>query len=274
MLDLLYDGGRMREVFRPFLYPQTGQYQAVSFTIVVLFERKEKMDTKQINEALNLYIRPQTNPLALKLCASASEVPPKLQKPLKDFGYQVTLCQGFGLARRFGWSLAIGKEDQACIGGASAMGFVAERPGDDPAKRLDVGKYSHILVAPLADAGFEPDIVAIYGMPAQVMRLCQAAVRSANIKVNANAGGGGACGDTVARTARTDECQSVLPSGGDRVFGGTQDFEVVFAIPSSKIAAIVKGLEDTHKAGFRYPVLLDLRHAPTLPPFLQIPKGA
>ncbi len=232
------------------------------------------MDTRQVNEALNLYIRPQTNPLALKLCTSASEIPEKFKRPGKDFGYQVTLCQGFGIARRFGWSLAIGKEDQSCIGGASTMGFVAERPGDDPAKRLDMGKYSHILVAPLADAGFEPGIVAIYGLPAQIMRLCQSAVRGAGIKVNSVIGGGAACGDTVARTTRTDECHFVLPSGGDRVFGGTQDHEVVFAIPASKVAAIVKGLEDTHKAGFRYPVLTDLRHAPSLPPFLQIPRGA
>jgi hypothetical protein len=45
-------------------------------------------------------------------------------------------------------------------------------------------------------------------------------------------------------------------------------------MPKSKVEAVVKGLEDTHRGGFRYPILTDLRHPPTLPPNLEIPKDA
>ena len=94
------------------------------------------MDLKQVNEALNQYIRPQTFPLALKLCQSESELPEKVRIPVRDLGYQVTLCQAVGIARRFRWALAVSKDDQCCVGGASAMGFIKERPEDDPKKRL------------------------------------------------------------------------------------------------------------------------------------------
>jgi len=232
------------------------------------------MDFKQVDEALNQYIRPQTFPLALKLCQSEGELPEKVRMPVRDLGYQVTLCQAVGIARRFRWALAVGKDDQCCAGGASAMGFIKERPDDDPMKHLETGKYSHLLIAPTEMADFEPEVILVYGDPAQVMRLVQSAVRSAGLKVSAIATGGGDCGDIVARTTLSDQCQSILPSGGDRVFGGTQDHEFIFTMPRSKVEAIVKGLGETHQAGFRYPILTDLRHAPALPPFLQIPKEA
>ena len=231
------------------------------------------MDLKQVNETLNLYIRPQTFPLALKLCQSESELPERVRMPVRDLGYQVTLCQAIGIARRFRWVLAVGKDDQCCAGGASTMGFIAEQPGDEPMKRLESGKYSHLLIAPIEIAGFEPDVVMLYGTPAQVMRLVQASGRGADQSVSAIATGFGDCGDIVARTTLTDQCQFIMPSGGDRVFGGTQDHEVIFAMPQSKVEAVIKGLKDSHKAGFRYPILTDLRHAPELPPFLQLPKS-
>jgi len=232
------------------------------------------MDLKQVNETLNLYIRPQTFPLALKLCKSESELPERVRIPVRDLGYQITLCQGYGIARRFRWAVAVGKEDQCCVGGASAMGFIAERPEDDMAKRLETGKYSHLLMAPTEIADFEPDIILLYTNSAQAMRLAQATTRSAGDSISAIATGAGDCGDIVARTIKSNQCQFILPSGGDRVFGGAQDQEVIFTIPSSKIEAVVQGLGETHQAGFRYPVLSDLRHAPALPPFLQIPKDA
>jgi len=238
------------------------------------------MDVKQATDTLNFYIRPQTFPLALKLCSSESELPEKVRVPVRDLGYQITLCQGIGIARRYGWTLAIGKEDQCCIGGARAMGFVSESPETSSEKALEFGKYSYLLLAPLHSTTFDPDVVAIYVNPAQAMRLTQAASgtpgqsESARQGVSAIASGFMDCGDIVARTTLSDECQLILPSGGDRIFGGTQDHEMIFTIPRSKVEGVLKGIDDTHKAGFRYPILTDLRHRPTLPPFLEIPKDA
>ena len=237
------------------------------------------MELKQVNDALNMYISPQTFPLALKLCTSESELPERTRMPKRDMGFQVTLCQAIGIARRYRWALAVGKDDQCCIGGARTMGFIPESKGETSAdtpneKQLGAGKYSHLLMAPLEIADFAPDVVLIYASPAQLMRMVQSATRGDAGDVSAVATGFGDCGDAVARTFNSDRCQFIMPSGGDRVFGGTQDHETIFTIPASKIEAVITGLEETHKAGFRYPVLTDLRHQPALPPFLQIPESA
>jgi len=232
------------------------------------------MELKQVNEALNTYIRPQTFPLALKLCASESELPERVRLPKRDMGFQVTLCQAIGIARRYRWALAVGKDDQVCIGGARTMGFLSESAGEPNPKHLEAGKYSHLLMAPLEIADFAADVVLIYASPAQLMRMVQSATRGEAGGVSAVASGFEDCGDVVGRTFQSDLCQFIMPSGGDRVFGGTQDHETIFTMPASKIEAVTNGLEETHKAGFRYPVLTDLRHQPALPPFLQIPDNA
>lgn len=232
------------------------------------------MDLKQANEILNTYIKPQTFPLALRLCQSESELPERVTMPMRDLGYKITLCQGYGIARRFRWAVAVGREDQCCVGGASTMGFIAERPNEELAKRLEAGKYSHLLIAPTEIASFEPDLLLLYVNSAQAMRLAQSVARNEGETVSSITTGAGDCGDIVARTTKAKQCQSIVPSGGDRVFGGTQDHELIFTIPWSKAEAVINGLEQTHRDGFRYPILSDLRHAPSLPPFLRMPEDA
>jgi hypothetical protein len=47
----------------------------------------------------------------------------------------------------------------------------------------------------------------------------------------------------------------MIPGVGERVFGGTQDFEMSFAVPYSKFEHLIEGLRFIRKQGaFRYPV--------------------
>lgn len=234
------------------------------------------MDLKKIDDAINQYIRPQAFPVALKLCQSDDDLPEKVRMPMRDLGYPIALCQATALTRRFGWSMALGKEDQCCIGGANTMGFESGGEGGPVGedKQLEPGKFKYHLTATLDRADFEPDVIVIYGNSAQIMRLVQSATGGPGGEgtVNAVATGFGDCGDVAARTVISDECQFILPSGGDRVWGSTQDHEVIFTMPKSKFEVVTQGLENTHKMGFRYPVITDIRHRPNLPPFLEIPK--
>jgi uncharacterized protein (DUF169 family) len=235
------------------------------------------MNLKQVNETLNMYIRPQTFPVAIKLYGAQETLPAKVRMPVKDLGYPITLCQGIALSRRYGWAMAVGKEDQCCIGGQATMGFMDNPPQGglmDAEKRHEPGKYRYMVSAPIDRADFEPDLICLYVNSAQAMRLAQAANSGGGGMAPTAATGLGDCGDIMAGTVKKDLCQFILPSGGDRVFGSTQDHEVIFTIPKSKMELMMKGLEDTHKAGFRYPVLTDVRHRPNLPPFLEIPKNA
>jgi uncharacterized protein (DUF169 family) len=235
------------------------------------------MDLKKLNDALNTHIRPQTYPLAVKLCKTETELPAKARRPLRDFGYTVALCQSMGLARRFRWTIAVGDEDQCCSGGSATMGFPLEgaEGGFMPPqvnKQLEKGRFSYFLVSPVETADFEPDMIIVYCDPAQANRLTVGAMMGTGKEVPATAPGFVECGDTVAKTYITDSCRFILADGGDRNFGGTQDNEVIFTIPSSQVEALLKGLEDSHKMGFRYPILTDLRHRPVLASFLEKPK--
>ena len=232
------------------------------------------MDLTTVHETLQTYLRPQTFPVVLKLCSSEAELPERVRMPMRDLGYQVTLCQAIGMSRRYGWTLAVGKDDQCCIGGALAMGFQAEAPKElsfSEEKRHEPGKYSHLLIAPVNRASFDPDILVVYSNSAQAMRMGHAAVMGAGITVSANATGMADCMDIVGYTAKSGECQFILPSGGDRNYGSTQDHEVISAIPADKVEAVMKGLEGTHKMGFRYPIMTDMNHRPALPSFLEVP---
>lgn len=235
------------------------------------------MDLKEINEALSLYIRPSSFPVAYKLLRSDDELPERIRIPMRDLGYPITLCQATALTRRYGWTMALSKDDQCCIGGAQAMGFVSTGGGSEIVaadKRHEHGKYKYHLTAVLDRADFQPDVIAIYGNSAQIMRLVQAAIGGpgGSGTVNAVATAISDCGDIAARTVLSNECQAILPSGGDRVFGSTQDHEMIFAMPCSKVEEVIRGLASTHKAGFRYPIVTDIRHRPNLPPFLEVPK--
>ena len=238
------------------------------------------MDTRQMSEALGLYIRPQTSPLAIRLCRSQSELPEGAQAPLRDLGYQVTLCQAYGIARIHGWTLALSNDDQLCVGGAVALGFAAEVPQGLPfppipaERRLEVGTYSHVVMAPLETVTFEPEVLAIWGNPAQVCRLVQAALWKGQ-PFSTNIAQPAACGAIVARTVTSDECQFILSCGGDRFYAGEQDHELVFTIPWGKVDAVLKGLEDTRKMGFGgYPTPVGITQRPTLPSMLEVPRAA
>lgn len=245
------------------------------------------VNLKEVNEALNLYIRPQTFPLAIKMCCSSDELPQKVRIPKRDLGISITVCQGIAMARRYGWTIAISNEDQCCPHGAFVLGFVPGKGYLDGSyaeslglggreqfartaralSRLEYGRYKFMLVAPLHSATFQPDLVLLFGNPAQIARLVQGALALEGGSLTSTATPGIACSGFIARPLLTGECQFILSGAGDRYFALTQDHELAFAIPQNKIDSTIKGLEVGHKSGMhRYPTPSFLRFEGQLPP--------
>ncbi|MDP6511157.1 MAG: DUF169 domain-containing protein [Dehalococcoidia bacterium] len=243
------------------------------------------MDLAQFNEALNLYVRPQTFPLAVRMMENEQELPPRARRPVKDLGGTMPACQAWGTARRYGWTIAMGTEDQTCPYGALTMGFhppkdgflSGDYPGPFPSKeaastahasikRLDYGSYKYIVFAPITNAAFEPHVVIVYGNSAQVMRLVQGAVFFRGGTVEATASGGMDCADLITHPMVSEECHFVLPCNGDRIFGLAQDHEMAFTMPWSLADEVVKGLETGHKSGLqRYPIPAYMRFQAEMP---------
>ncbi|OGC88417.1 MAG: hypothetical protein A2142_06370 [candidate division Zixibacteria bacterium RBG_16_48_11] len=233
------------------------------------------IDLQKWADDIENYIRPSTFPLAVKLATAEEKIPDKMKIPGQDLKVKVATCQGFSISRRYGWSLAISADDISCPLTKVAFGF---KPATDyylegnaaagmycqtkeigsrteaEVPRLPYGKYKYIFVSTIRRANFDPDLYIIYGNPAQVMRLLTAYLYKRGGYLHSRFSGRLDCADMVIETFNTDECQLILPCYGDRIFGLTQDDEMAFTVPKSKVQMTQEGLAGTHKGGIRYPI--------------------
>jgi uncharacterized protein (DUF169 family) len=65
-------------------------------------------------DELERRLRLKTFPLALKLLENEGDMPDEAERPLRDFGHHLSLCQAFQISRREGATIAMLKEDNWC----------------------------------------------------------------------------------------------------------------------------------------------------------------
>ena len=244
------------------------------------------MDAKIFAREIETHIRPASFPVAAKLLGPDDPVPEKARRPARDLKIQIAICQAVAMARRYGWTLAVGAEDVNCVLTKTAFGLApltehftsghlacgmyvesldAGARTEAATERLPAGKYKHLLVAPAARADFLPDALIIYGNSAQVLRLVTGALWKRGGALTSSFTGRVDCSDEIIRTILTNDYQVILPCYGDRVFAHTEDWEMAFALPGSKMDELVEGLVGTHKGGIRYPIPAFLRFTPQYP---------
>jgi uncharacterized protein (DUF169 family) len=247
-------------------------------------------DLKNIDEALTAYLRPQTYPVAVRMCESAAELPERAKYPVRDLGLTVSLCHALTMTRRYGWTLAVDKQ-QSCWAAGLSMGFLPLLPDIvDGSYQASLGlwgmtaeaaaamvrdlpkfaydRYKYVLMAPLHRAAFTPDLVLIYGNPAQIwVLLASYLTSSGKTALETTLAWGAGCTTYITKAIQTDECQFALIGAGERLVPHPQDHESAFSIPLSKLDTVVKGLEMGHQIGvFRYPIPSFLRYDSQHPP--------
>lgn len=244
-------------------------------------------DPAAVAETLEHYLRPSTFPVGIKMVAEESEIPDKARRPMAHFGHKYSTCQAISIARRYGWTLALGFEDMACSLGVIAVGMAEATPtylegklcagmytetaeagvkSEEAVDKLAVGSGRYIVVGPLRRFSEMPDVVCVYGNPAQVMRCVQGALWKKGGALTSSFEGRIDCADIIVTPQVTGECQVVLPCSGDRIFAQTEDWEMAFTIPRDKVEEVLEGLEGTHKAGIRYPITSFLDYHGKFPP--------
>jgi uncharacterized protein (DUF169 family) len=243
-------------------------------------------DTRTVDEAIARYIRPDTFPLAIRMLEPGEPLPDGVRVPSESMGEQWIVCQSVGVARRYGWSIAIGRDDVVCplaavafglrppndtfLSGYAAQGMFCQ--DDDAAAALEAGawhfepgRYDRVCIAPLSKATFTPHVGVVYANSAQVMRLVNAALFERGGRIESSTTGRLDCSELVIQTMTTGEPKVVLPCNGDRIFGMAQDTEMAFAFPWSHAGSVLAGLEGTHKGGVRYPIPVSMRRTPDMP---------
>jgi uncharacterized protein (DUF169 family) len=248
--------------------------------------RAGAIDNKTLAATIDEYVRPATFPVAVKFLRKGEAPPPNARRPLADLQRHVTVCQGWAIARRYGWTTVLRAEDMKCPLGALVAGFAApnafyeegnlcagmytadEQAGartEAAVAKFDPGEIDGIVFGPLARVEFQPDVVIVYGNAAQVMRLVAAALYNHGGRVASSFAARMDCSDHLVVPLRTDEPQVILPCNGDRIFAGAQDEEMAYTTPWSKVAELVSGLEGTQKGGIRYPIPSFLTYEPKMP---------
>ncbi|GAB4367521.1 MAG: DUF169 domain-containing protein [Deltaproteobacteria bacterium] len=238
------------------------------------------MDAATLSAHLEKYLRVPTFPLGIRSCKPEEPLPEKVKVPSRHLGVKVAICQAISIARRYGWTMAVGREDVSCPIAKAVFGFEtrneyytsgsladgmyascreAGEQFENALAKFGEGEYARVVAGPLSRLSFEPDTVLVYGNSAQVLRLLNACLYKKGGSLTSEFSGRGDCSDIVIRGKQTGKPQVILPCYGDRIFGMTADDEMAFTFPFSMGDEVVEGLEKTHAGGVRYPVPIYLR---------------
>jgi len=247
-------------------------------------------DYKGIANYIRNELRLKAFPIAVNYLKSQDQFPDKTRQPSITLKKRITICQAVTMARIYGWTVGLTKEDLICVPAMIAFGFSdSENPADNLANLLceiDLAKDSEtareelssmsisdsdgfraILLAPLAKGIMEPDVIVIYGNPAQVMRMAQALVYTKGSRISGNLGGKIECTEYLLSPYLEQKPNIAIPGNGDRIFSMTQDDEMALSLPTSYLSDLYDGLKKAGRSiGAKYPVTFYQNFEPQFPP--------
>lgn len=239
----------------------------------------------QFGKKLREFVNPSTFPVAIAFLKKEGLIPDRARRPLRDLGTKMAPCQGAAMTRRYGWTVAFGREDVGCaiathtygwerladgqgaINFLTRMNYVSDEKAAAKAlanfRLLEMGENFTVVYSPLERTKVEPDVILVYADPAQTMRLIHGATHHTGIPLTSSfSGRASSCTEGVIGAHLDHEPKVVVPGNGDRIWGACQDHEMVVAIPAARLAELVEGLERTHQKGIRYPIPTYLNFEP------------
>ncbi len=222
---------------------------------------------------MELLLRLRSFPVAFKMLADKQELAdiPYMRRP----EHKMSLCQLISLVRNFDWSVGADLDDFIFAACPSILGLRElpeyHRDGsfrsivwvqtkqdgrryEQAIPRLPTGQYQAVAMAPLVYEPFEPDIVLIYGNPAQMILLINALQFEDYQVMQFFCVGESSCSDAIARCYLEGKPSVSIPCYGERRYGHAQDDEMVMALPAGLMAKALRGLEVLYRRGVRYPI--------------------
>ena len=243
------------------------------------------MNNKEVSDRIIQLLHLETNPVAVKMYKDFGDLPRKPQNIKQNF------CQLVSIARYQGRANSSSAENMICAFGASCLGLI-ETPevissgkaglgvyvGNEKAAKQFMGnvykigdegkQYEAVMVMPLEQVKEEgADAVIIYVNPAQAMRLIHACAYDTGEKITADTVAEGAMCSCTGFAIGMKKPTVGFPCAGDRIFGGTQNHELVFTAPYDLVTGnLVEYLEKTAQGGFSvFPVPPNMHWTPSMP---------
>jgi uncharacterized protein (DUF169 family) len=219
------------------------------------------------------FLRLKTFPTGLKMLESEDALTgnPWIRRPQE----KLTLCQMITIARTFDWTIGATADDLVPPSCATMLGladipeFVADgtmrstiwlRDKEDAVacerviQRIPTGKFRAFMLAPMAYDPFVPDIVLLYGNPAQMSLLVNAIQFDRYERLVFYSVGETSCSDVIGRCFVDRTPALSIPCYGERRFGHAQDDELAIGLPTEDCERILANLETLYKRGIRYPI--------------------
>jgi uncharacterized protein (DUF169 family) len=233
------------------------------------------MDYKLFSEEITRMIRPQSYPLGMKLIKDENTLPEKAVRPAK-YGINISLCQWTTMARRWKRILGAVADDINCSPCLAALGLkkmenskalseyfldmgyldsieLAEKATKE-LEPIPYGEIRGIAVFPLEMAPIDPDIVLIYGTPAQMARLASGYLYHHGELIESRTTGFGISCLSAVKPHFTGKPAFVHPGRGERILAGTGESEMFMTLPAKFCESLLDGLKKTEDKGTRYPV--------------------
>jgi uncharacterized protein (DUF169 family) len=239
---------------------------------------------QDLGKELKRYTNTDTFPVSVTFLKDRKEIPEGTRSPLKDLKVKMAHCQAQAIARKYGWAIAMTREDLGCaISGhtygweqadkAGAIKFLTKMSyaADSEAaatilqsfRALKPGQCEAVVYSPLERTRIEPHVVLMYLNPAQLMRCLHGSTYHTGKPITCSFSGRAAsCTEGVIAAFLDQSPKVVVPGNGDRVWATAQDHEMVYALPASHLKDLVEGLARTHEKGIRYPIPSFLRYQP------------
>jgi uncharacterized protein (DUF169 family) len=237
-------------------------------------------------DELERRLRLKTFPLAITVLRSGEPIPQSCVSPRKDLGYHMSLCQAFQISRRDGTPMALSREDMWCPEPVIGFGlqeapeyfmeghnryprdvstleagsvYAAELP------KLPTGIYSTVLSAPLHSTPFEPDVITIYCLPAQLSSLLLALEYRDGHNLNCALSSHAACVYGVVPAMLNKRAQIAIPCRGDRYGAMAEDDEMLLTVTPQELVEVLTALRYLETTGSVYPKGYRMRFEYTLP---------
>lgn len=230
-------------------------------------------DWTELTKKLEALLRLRTFPVAFKLLESVAELD---NNPwVRRLPHKTTTCQLITIVRTYDWTVGAAAADFVSPRCTSILGFEElpdfirdgtmrsmvwcgtvedARKCEDSIPMIPTGKYNAVLLAPLVYNPFDPDMILVYGNPAQMILLINAIQFRDYERMQFFSVGESACADAIAQCYLTDKPALTIPCYGERRYGHAQDDEMIMAIPHHYYEKIVNGLEELYNRGIRYPI--------------------
>jgi uncharacterized protein (DUF169 family) len=227
----------------------------------------------EMSEDFKRLLRLRTEPVAFRRLEKAEELDKIAHVVRLKRGF--TFCQVPFLVRVLGQTVGITKEDQIGVRCTRLHGL---RPATEKSMQGEAAMLSNtwfaspeealqqqretprvpvgeaICAAPLGKEKFEPEVVLIYGNPAQVMLILCGLQKERYERFQFFFIGEGACADSLAQCYVSGKPAVAIPCYGERTMGQVADDEMVIALPPGELGRAISGMKKLAKIGFKYPI--------------------